>query len=60
MQTATVKYHVATYSGTVQVLCNEDDDDFILISRAIAVLVRQTGPLPFGYRYFEVTDREDN
>jgi len=31
---ATVKYQVATYSGVVQVNCNENDDDEYIIAKA--------------------------
>ena len=59
MQTATVEYQVATYSGTVDVMCNEDDDNDQIIAKAKAVLRRKSGPLPFGYQHFEVVERRD-
>jgi hypothetical protein len=31
---ATVKYQVATYSGEVQVNCNENDEDEYIIAKA--------------------------
>ncbi len=60
MQTATVKYQVATYSGTIEVMCNENDENDHVIAKAKQVLKRRSGPLPFGYQHFEVTERRDN
>lgn len=60
MQTATVEYRVATYSGTVDVMCNENDEDDHIIEKAKQILRREAGSLPFGYQHFEVVDRHDN
>jgi hypothetical protein len=55
---ATVKYQVSTYRGEVQVNCNEDDEDFVIIAKAKRILIRRVGPLPFGYRYFKVSKKQ--
>jgi hypothetical protein len=57
MQAAIVKYQVATYSGEIQVTCNPDDDDDIIIAKAKRQLIRRSGPLPFGYQSFRVIER---
>ena len=49
---ATVKYQVATYSGEVQVNCNENDEDEVII-----VKQRAGGSLPFGYESWKVVGR---
>ena len=60
MQLATVRYQVATYSGTIQVNCNENDEDDHVIAKAKARLTREAGGyLPFGYEYFAVDERTD-
>lgn len=58
MQTATVFYQVASYTGNIQVTCHPDEDNDVIIARAIAKLRRLYGHLPFGYRYFKILKRE--
>lgn len=53
MKLATVQYQIATYSGEVQVVCDDADDDAI-IAKAKRLLSRN-GPLPFGYESFTIT-----
>ena len=61
MQTATVKYQIATYSGEVDIMCNENDENNHIIAKAKKVLTRKSGgSLPFGYEHFEVTERRNN
>ena len=57
---ATVKYQVATYSGEVQVNCNENDEDEYIIAKAKRILTRAGGFLPFGYESWKVVDRYEN
>ena len=60
MQTATVKYQIATYSGEVQVTCHEDDDNEVVIAKARERVRRLAGgSLPFGYQSFKIVKRED-
>lgn len=59
MQTAIVKYQIATYSGEIQVNCDPDDDNEVVISKAKARLRRLYGELPFGYQSFSIVKRED-
>jgi hypothetical protein len=54
---ATVKYQVATYKGEIQVNCDENEEDHIIIARAKRKLIRLTGPLPFGYQHFIISNR---
>ena len=55
---ATVKYQVATYSGEVQVNCNENDEDEYIIAKAKRIVRQRTGgSLPFGYESWKVIDR---
>lgn len=60
-QLATVKYQIATYSGEVQVLCNEDDDNEVIIAKAKSSLKRKSSgvPLPFGYESFKIINRKN-
>lgn len=58
MQTAIVKYQIATYSGEIQVNCDPDDDNEIVIGKAKAKLRRLYGELPFGYQSFKVIERK--
>jgi len=51
---AEVAYQAATYSGTLYVNCGEDDDSETIKAKARAKLVRQCGPLPFGYESFKI------
>ena len=51
---ATVKYQVATYSGEVQVYCDENDDDEYIIAKARRIVTQKAGGfLPFGGIYYE-------
>lgn len=55
---ATVKYQVATYSGTIQVNCNEDDEDEVIIAKAKSQLQKNSGgSLPYGYQSFKIVER---
>ena len=56
-QTATVKYQVATYSGTVRVNCHPDDEHDYIIAKAKRLLTRQTGGLPYGSESWKITER---
>lgn len=56
--TATVKYQIATYSGTVEVDCDPDDDNEYIIAKAKVQLRRRAGSFPLGYQSFEVIDRK--
>jgi hypothetical protein len=59
MTIATVRYHVATYSGDISVSCDENDDNETICAMARAQLRRRVGELPFGYQSFRVTDRQE-
>jgi hypothetical protein len=55
---AFVKYQVATYSGTVQVQCEPDDEDEVIKAKAKKILTRQAGgSLPFGYESFTIIEK---
>jgi len=54
---AIISYQIATYSGTVEVSCSDDDDNEALISRARRQLRQRAGSLPFGYQSFLVVSR---
>lgn len=57
--TATVKYQVATYSGEVQVNCNENDEDEHIIAKAKRIVTQRFGgSLPFGYQSYKVVNRD--
>ena len=55
---ATVEYQIATYSGTVSVTCEPDDDEEIIISKAKEQLRRKAGILPFGYQSWKILKKE--
>lgn len=56
-----VKYQIATYSGTIKVTAEDDDDSNTIKAKAKSKLRRQSGgTLPFGYESFEIMDEEDN
>lgn len=55
--TATVKYQIATYSGEIDVPCDPDDDNDVIISRAKRILRRRAGEFPFGSESWKVVDR---
>lgn len=55
---ATVKYQVATYSGEVQVNCDENDSNEYIIAKAKRIVTQRAGgSLPFGYESWEVVER---
>lgn len=55
---AIVKYQVATYSGEVQVNCDENDEDEYIIAKAKRILTQKSGgSLPFGYESWKVIER---
>jgi len=55
---ATVRYQVATYSGEVQVNCNENDEDEYIIAKAKKIVTQRAGgSLPFGYESWKVIER---
>jgi len=55
---ATVKYQIATYSGEVQVNCNENDEDEYIIAKAKRIVTQRAGgSLPFGYENWKVIGR---
>ena len=55
---ATVKYQVATYSGEVQVNCNENDEDEHIIAKAKRIVTQRAGgSLPFGCEIWKVVER---
>lgn len=52
---AIVKYQVATYSGEVQVNCNENDENEYIIAKAKRIVTQKAGGLlPFGYESWKV------
>ena len=55
--TAIVKYQIATYSGEVEVSCDPDDDNDVIIAKAKRILRNRAGSLPFGYESWKVIDR---
>lgn len=58
MQLATIKYQIATYSGTVEVNCLENDDNDFIIAQARKKVRRLAGgSLPFGYQSFKIINR---
>lgn len=59
VRTANVDYRIATYSGTVAVDYEPDDEDSCIIAKAKAQLRRKTGSLPYGYEEFAVHREED-
>jgi len=55
---ATVKYQVATYSGEIKVICNENDEEEYIIAKAKRILIQRLGgSLPFGYESWKVVER---
>jgi hypothetical protein len=57
---ATVKYQIATYSGEINVRCEEWEESEIVEKRAEALINRRNPGLPFGYRSFKEIHREDD
>lgn len=61
MQTATVKYQIGSYKGTLKVVVDENDSNDIVIAKAKAQLDREAGTeLPIGDVNFVVINRIDN
>ena len=56
--TATVVYHLATYIGEIEVNCNENDEDDLVIDKAKRILRQKTGSLPMGYESWKVIRRD--
>lgn len=55
---ATVKYQIASYSGEVEVICDENDSDEYIISKAKRIVKQKAGgSLPFGYESWKVVYR---
>lgn len=55
---ALVNYQVATYSGEVQVNCDENDEDEYIIAKAKRIVTQRAGgSLPFGYESWKVVER---
>lgn len=52
-----VRYVVASYSGTVEVLARPDEDDDTVCARARGQLRRRSGSLPWGAHRFRVLSR---
>ena len=59
MQIATVKYQIATYSGIVEVNCNENDEQEYIIAKAKKMLKQKTGNFPLGYQSFKIINRRN-
>ena len=56
--TAIVRYQIATYSGEVQVNCNENDEDEYIIAKAKRIVTQRSGgSLPYGYESWKVVER---
>ena len=58
--TATVKYQIGTYAGTVQVNCNPEDEAETIIARAKRILRNRAGSFPAGIynESWRITNRE--
>lgn len=56
--TATVKYQIATYNGTVLVPCRENDEDELIIAKAKSILRRKVGSFPLGYESWKILSLE--
>lgn len=54
---ATVAYQIATYSGTINVQCDPDDDNETIINKAKRILKGRVGHFPFGYESWRVVER---
>jgi hypothetical protein len=54
---AIVEYQVATYSGKIEVRCDENETNDEVEARAKAQLSKQVGGLPYGYQSFRVVQR---
>lgn len=60
MKTYTVKYQVATYSGTIEVRADDDADSDQIKAMARAKLSRQSHGLPMGYESFKIVSSKDD
>jgi len=58
MGTAKVKYQHGTYSGTVTVQCNDDDDFDQITAKVKKQLFRNAPGLSMCYESFKVLERE--
>lgn len=57
--TAKVKYWVATYEGEIDISCEPDDENDMIIAKAKRLLARAGGgSLPFGYEKWKVIERD--
>lgn len=54
---AVVRYHIANYSGEIEVGCDPDDDNDVIIAKAKRYLRNRVGNFPFGYESWKVIDR---
>lgn len=54
-----VRYQIATYSGTVSVNANPDDENETIIAMARAQLRRRFGHFPFGVESWRVLDTNE-
>lgn len=54
-----VTYAIATYEGSITVWASEDADREHIIARAEAALTRKAGPLPLGYRSYQIERSHD-
>lgn len=55
-QIATVKYQLGTYKGTVDIPCDENDDNEIIIARAKGKL-RKMKSMPMYSESYSIIDR---
>lgn len=55
---AELKYQIASYSGTVEVPCHEDDENEVVIAKVKRILVRRAGELPYGSESFRIQRRQ--
>lgn len=53
---AIVKYQIGTYHGTINVSCDENDDDEIIIARAKSKL-RNLTSMSMYYEHYEIISR---
>lgn len=54
-----VTYAIATYEGSITVRASENADREHIIARAEAALTRKAGPLPLGYRSYQIERSHD-
>lgn len=54
---ATVKYQITTYSGEIDINCNENDESDYIIAKAKRIITQKSGDsLPFGYQSWKIID----